>query len=73
MGDTKAAGERGQVCHVGSSLLFPPTMCRVWRGTCFFFFKIFFLVLMWTIFKVFIEFVTILPLFYSLVFWPQGM
>ena len=29
--------------------------------------------LMWTIFKVFIEFVTILLLFYVLVFWPQGM
>ena len=35
----------------------------------FFFFKIF--SLMWTIFKVFIEFVTILLLFYVLVFWPQ--
>ena len=29
--------------------------------------------LMWTIFKVFIEFVTILFLFYALVFWPQVM
>ena len=28
---------------------------------------------MWTIFKVFIEFVTILLLFYILVFWPQVM
>ena len=28
--------------------------------------------LMWTIFKVFIEFVTILLLFYALFFWPQG-
>ena len=28
---------------------------------------------MWTIFKVFIEFVTIVFLFYVLVFWPQGM
>ena len=37
-----------------------------------FFFKIFFL--MWTIFKVFIEFVTIKKfLFYVLVFWLQGM
>ena len=37
-----------------------------------FFFKIFFL--MWTIFfKVFIEFVTVLLLFYVLVFWQQGM
>ena len=31
----------------------------------FFFFKIFFYFLMWTIFKAFIEFVTILFLFYS--------
>ena len=36
----------------------------------FFFFKIFF---MWTIFKVFIEFVTILLLFYFVNFWPQAM
>ena len=28
---------------------------------------------MWTIFKVFIEFVIILLLFYVLVFWPRGM
>ena len=28
---------------------------------------------MWTIFEVFIEFVTILFLLYALVFWPQGM
>ena len=34
------------------------------------FFKRFWL--MWTIFKVFIEFVTILLLFYVLVFWPRG-
>ena len=34
------------------------------------FLKIFF---MWTIFKVFIEFVTILLPFYVLVFWPRGM
>ena len=36
----------------------------------FFFFKIFW---MGTIFKVFIEFVTVLLLFYVLVFWPRGM
>ena len=35
-----------------------------------FFFR--FLFLMWTIFKVFIEFVTILLLFYTLFFWPGG-
>ena len=28
---------------------------------------------MWTIFKVFIEFVTMLLLFYVLVFWPKDM
>ena len=28
---------------------------------------------MWTIFKVFIEFVTRLLLFYALVFWPRAM
>ena len=28
---------------------------------------------MWTIFKVLIEFVAILLLFYVLIFWPQGM
>ena len=37
----------------------------------FIFFKDFFL--LQTIFKVFIEFVTILLLFYVLVFWPQDM
>ena len=35
----------------------------------FAFFKGFFFFLMWTIFKVFIEFVTMLLLFYVLVFW----
>ena len=35
--------------------------------------KIFFFFLMWTIFKVFIEFVTILLLFYVVVFWLPGM
>ena len=41
----------------------------------FFNFQIFFkdLFWMWTIFKVFVEFVTILLLFYVLVFWPRGM
>ena len=34
------------------------------------FLKIFF---MWTIFKVFIEFLIIFPLFYVLVFWLKGM
>ena len=33
----------------------------------------FFFLLMWTVFKVFIEFVAILFLFYALVFWPRGM
>ena len=39
-------------------------------SSCLFFLKFF---LMWTTFKVFIEFVTILLLFYVLVFWPGGM
>ena len=38
-----------------------------------FFLKDFFFLLTWAIFKVFIEFVTILLLFYVLVFWPHGM
>ena len=43
-----------------------------WKEDAVFFLEFFFF-LMWTIFKVFIEFVTILLLFYVLVFWPQGM
>ena len=39
----------------------------------FFLFIFFKDVLLWTIFKVFIEFVTIFLLFYVLVFWPRGM
>ena len=35
-----------------------------------FFFRFFF---MWTIFKVFIEFVIVMLLFYVLIFWQQGM
>ena len=38
-----------------------------------FFVSFFFLFLMWTMFKVFIECVTILLLFFVLVFWPQGI
>ena len=41
------------------------------RQTLFLLFKDFFF-LIWTIFKVFIEFVTILPLLYVLGFWPRG-
>ena len=37
------------------------------------FFKLYLLCVMWTIFKVFIEFVTILLLFYVLIFWLQGL
>ena len=40
------------------------------RFLCFF--KIFFFPLMWTVFKVFIEFLTILLLFYILLFWLGG-
>ena len=42
-------------------------------GDCYYYFKMFFVFLMWTIFKVFIEFVTILLLFYVLFFWPLEM
>ena len=42
----------------------------IWSVSLTFFLKDFFL--MWAIFKVFIEFVTILLLFYVLVFWPWG-
>ena len=41
----------------------------LWGGS---FFKFFFS-FMWTIFKVFFEFITTLLLFYVLVFWPWGM
>ena len=37
---------------------------------CLYFLFIYFL--MWTVFKVFIEFVTLLLLFYVLIFWPWG-
>ena len=36
----------------------------------FLFFLFLFIFLMWTVFKVFIEFVTLLLLLYVLVFWP---
>ena len=47
-------------------LLIAALLC--WLGL---FFKDFFL--MWTIFKVFIEFAAVLLLFYVLFFWPRGM
>ena len=37
------------------------------------FILLYFIFLMWTILKVFIEFVTILLRYYVLVFWPRGM
>ena len=49
----------------------PLSSMSPWLFHVSFFFKIFFS--MWTIFKVFIDFVTALLLFYVLVFWPQGM
>ena len=33
----------------------------------------FFFFFSWTIFKVFIEFITMLPLFYVLILWPRDM
>ena len=50
-----------------SSLLFSSFLLRF-----LFFLSFFFFFLMWIILKVFIGFVTILLLFYVLVFWPQG-
>ena len=46
-----------------------------WLHSCSFFFSDFFFLLFLTrtIFKVFVEFVTILLLFYVLVFWPGGL
>ena len=61
------SAEQGGVCAAAN------TTCCTWINTLKkknFFFKDF---LMWTIFKVFIEFVTILLLFYVLVFWPRAM
>ena len=52
-----------RIANQSQKLPFGPPEIRL------FFFKIFFF-LMWTIFKVFTEFVTILLLFYVLVFWP---
>ena len=43
----------------------------LYANLCFLSFFFFFF-LIWAILKVFIEFVTILFLFYLLVFWPQG-
>ena len=43
-----------------------------WRGVLFIF-KLFFFFLKWTILKIFIEFVTVLLLFYVSGFWQQGM
>ena len=38
-----------------------------------FFFQVFFFFLIWTIFKIFVEFVAILLLFYLFIFWSQGI
>ena len=62
--------ESNLLLHSVSIKDFPPWGHST-ASTDFFFFLRFFL--MWTIFKVFIEFVTILLLFYVLVFWPRGM
>ena len=40
---------------------------------CFFFIYTYFFFLIWTIFKVSFEFVTLLLLFHVLVFWPRGV
>ena len=75
---TAKAAQRLSTFHLPSVMEFSLTVC--WWYTCsktpfylfyFIFLKSFFL--MWTIFKVFIEFVTTLLLFYVLVFWPWRM
>ena len=43
----------------------------LFQWVSYFFFNIYFF--MWTILKIFIEFVTVLFLFYDLLFWPRGM
>ena len=45
------------------------------RSSCIYFIYLFlrYFFWLWTIFKVFIEFVTVLLLFSVLVFWPRGM
>ena len=50
-----------------------PNLSFVFEPPFFIFIFLRFFFLMWTNFKVFIEFVTILLLFYVLVFWPRGM
>ena len=51
-------------------LAFITADCLRLSSISFFFFKVF---LMWIIFKIFIEFVTILLLLDVLGFWPQGL
>ena len=53
-------------------IVFLVLICSPWNYISFLFLFLRFF-LMWTIFKVFIEFVTILFLFYALVFWLWGM
>ena len=65
----------GDIRYVLSTSNIYIEICKLHKlGSCNFliylFLKIF---LMWTIFRVFIEFVTILLLFYVLVFWPRSM
>ena len=73
------SGYRYFVYLIYALQIFSPDLCLAFLFSqwCllkrfFFLFKIFFF-LMWTIFKVFIEFVTVLLLFYVLLFWPWGM
>ena len=44
----------------------------IFKNNTFLFKRLFFFFLMWTIFKVLVEFVTISLPFYVLVFWPRG-
>ena len=64
--------QTGHGDSIGKVLMgFNSLSCKLPLGF-FFSLRIFFFK-MWTIFKVFIEFITVLILFYVSVFWPQGM
>ena len=68
-------GLRGAVWEpaTGGSLLpVPPPVPYCFMYELIIFLSFLFLK-MWTIFKVFVEFVSIFLLFYVLVFWPQGI
>jgi len=61
-------------CGISWSIVAIPSQSTTVRGASRIrHLKVFFFFLMWPIFKVFIEFVTVLLLFNVLAFWPQGI